>query len=206
MASKTAKPKNKSYGIIQRGCSLTIPVIIKDAFEKPLDLTDCMASFTVKQVQSDYDAKDLRAFIHKDFVPQEPLLGRFFVQLSSEDTDIPPGEYYFDVEITQPLTGMVSRLCTLTCEIEGGPTNRSVNAGTGQLPVGDEISIITLEQGAPIVIVAPAVAISPNIYGVIDELVEEVAELREKNAYQDNAIQVLNEHVKAIEEFIGMTP
>lgn len=200
MASKTIRPKNKSYGVIQRGCSLTIPVIIKDAFDLPLDLTDCMASFTVKEVPSDYDREDTRAYIRKDFAPQEPLQGRFFVQLSSDDTDIPPGEYFLDVEINKPDTGMVYRLCTLLCEIEGGPTNRNTNKGIGQLAVGSEITIVTLEQGAPIILVAPAVAISPNVYNDIEKLFKKVAELEEQVARQDNAIEVLNEHIAALEE------
>lgn len=203
MASKTVKPKNKDYGVIQRGCSLTIPVVIKDTFEKPLDLTDCMASFTVKEVRTDYDMKDARAFIQKDFTPQEPEQGRFFIQLTSEDTDIPPGCYYFDVEIKKPDTGMIYRLCTLNCEIEGGPTNRHINNGIGQLPVGDEISVITLPQGAPIVIIAPAVAISPNVYNEIEELKEKVEALERKTDYQGNAIQVLVEHVQALNDAIN---
>lgn len=203
MASKTVRPKNKTYGIIQRGSSLTIPVFIKDGFDKPLDLTDCTASFTVKAVQYDYDREDARAYIQKDFIPQEPLQGRFFIQLSSDDTDIPPGEYYFDVEIKQPATGMVYRLCTLFCEIEGGPTNRNINKGIGQLPVGDEITIITLEQGAPLYIVAPAVAISPNVYNQIDEMAKEIRKLQRENSYQRNAIETLNEHVKALNEIVN---
>lgn len=202
MASKTIKPKNKSYGIIQRGCSLTIPVFIKDAFDRPLDLTDCTASFTVKEVPFDFDREDVRAFIHKDFAPQEPLQGRFFVQLSSDDTDIPAGEYFLDVEINNPSSGMVYRLCTLSCEIEGGPTNRNTNKGIGQLAVGGEITVITLEQGAPIIVVAPAVAISPDVYNEIEELRKEVEELKDTVSRHENYIEVLNDHVKAIEEIV----
>jgi len=203
MASRTVRPKNKTYGTIQRGSSLTIPVFIKDSFDKPLDLTDCTASFTVKAVQYDYDREDVRAYIQKDLVPQEPLQGRFFVQLSSKDTDIPPGDYYFDIEIKQPGSGMVYRICTLLCEIEGGPTNRNVNDGIGQLAVGDEITILTLEQGSPIIIIAPAVAVNPNIYNQLDEMMKEIKRLQRENAYQKNQIETLNEHVKALNDIVN---
>lgn len=209
MASKTAKPKNYQYGVIQRGASLTIPVTIKDVTDKPLDLTDSEVAFTVKPVKSDFDREDMRAYIQKNFTPQEPLLGRFYIQLSSKDTDFEPGDFYFDIEIIKPDTGMVYRLCTLEFQLEGGPTNRTINPGVGQLPVGDEITIITLEQGNPIVIIASPVAMSAELFSRVDAL-EQLVESQELQINDltsqlamtvqtlDNYVQITDLHVQDI--------
>ena len=138
-----------------------------------MDLTGTTIAFTAKRVQSDFDMQDSRAYIAKTFEPQDPELGRFYIQLTSKDTDFEPGkDFFFDIEITKPDTGMVYRICTLTFTLEGGPTNRTVNNGIGQLPVGDEVTIIQLEQGNPIVVIAPMVAFDPNIYNQILKLME----------------------------------
>ena len=65
MASKT-----KTYGIIERGTSLTIPVLIKDSSDEPMNLAELTVYFTMKAASYDYDMRDDRAFIAKDFAPQ----------------------------------------------------------------------------------------------------------------------------------------
>lgn len=86
--------KGDSYGVIQRGASFTIPVEMKDEYDKPLDLTDYTVEFTVKKVKTDFDRHDDFAYITKSFLPQDPVNGRFYVMLSSDDTDFEPGEFY----------------------------------------------------------------------------------------------------------------
>lgn len=176
MASKVVRPKNLVYPPIQRGASLTIPVTIKSDKEQPIDLTNTEIAFTLKALRSDYDMKDSRAFVTKNFAPQEPLVGKFFIQLSSEDLNFDTGEYYFDIEITKP-DGAVYRICTLSTELVGGPTNRTINIKTGQLPVGDEITVVTLATGAPIVIVSNPVIISSAAIIKIDETMTRVEAL-----------------------------
>lgn len=209
MATKTIKPKSYQYGIIQRGTSLTIPVTIKDTKDKPLDLTGSEIAFTVKMIKSDFDREDARAFIQKNFVPQEPLLGRFYIQLSSKDTDFDPGNYYFDIEVTMPDTGMVYRLCTLEFLLEGGPTNRTTNEGIGQLPVGDEVTIVTLEQGAPIIIIASPVALSGELFSRVDVLEKDnesqelqidelTTQLSATTQSLQDTIEIVNQHIEDI--------
>lgn len=189
MASKT-NLKSTSYGVIRRGNSLTIPVLVKDIVEKPIDLTGAEISFTVKKVVSDFDRDDHQAYIQKDFEPQEPTKGQFYILLSSKDTDFEPGSFFFDIEITK-LDGMVFRICTLEFTLQGGPTNRTVNSGMGQMPVGDQITLIALEQGNPIVIIAPPVSISAQIY-------DEIIKLGEQSDTQSNQIEDLNNRIETL--------
>lgn len=173
MASKVAKPKSLVYPPIQRGSSLTIPVTIKSDKDLPLDLTGTEINFTLKAAKSDFDMSDSRAYVTKTFIPQEPLLGKFYIQFSSADLNFEPGDYYFDIELTR-VDGAVYRLCTLTTSLIGGPTNRTINPEVGQLPVGDEITVITLAMGNPIIIVANPVIISSATIVKIDETVARV--------------------------------
>lgn len=175
MATKRARPKDTFYGEIERGTSLTIPVRMIDREERPLDLTGLSVSFTAKRLKYDFDAKDERAYIRKDFEPQEPTKGQFFIRLTSKDTDFEPGSFYFDIQITTP-AGAVYRLATLTFDLVGGPTNRNVSPEIGQLPIGDEITIITAaELGKPIVVITSLIAddlTSAQLARTWDSLVE----------------------------------
>ena len=143
MATKNVSQRLQNYGVIQRGTSLTVPVTIKTPYGAPIDLTGLDISFTVKRQQEDFDRDDTYAIIKKDFAPQEPLDGRFLILLTSEDTDFEVGKYYFDIQLTNDL-GMVHRLSVLEFELKGGPTNRNVNSGSGQMPLGDEIVIMNI--------------------------------------------------------------
>jgi hypothetical protein len=153
MAIKQVKPKTEHYGVIDRGASLVIPVKIIDPHEKPIDLTDIRIAFTIKKVPFDYDMADDRAYVQKDFEPQDPENGKFYIQLSSKDLDFEPGKFYFDIELYRE-DGMVFRIVNLEFTLVGGPTNRTINTGTGQLLAGDEITIIEIDHGRPIVIIA----------------------------------------------------
>lgn len=203
MATKTILPKTKSYGTINRGTSLTIPVTIKTPEDRPVDLTGLEVAFTVKSVRADFDREDLRAYIQKNFEPQEPEAGRFNITLTSADTDFEPGPFYFDIEIVDPDSGMVHRLCTLEFELLGGPTNRTVNTGIGQLPIGDEITIVQLVQGNPIIIIAPMMALSPGLYGPIAELSNLIESQKSKIEDLENQLEVLKDKVEDIDSIIN---
>lgn len=94
-----------------------------------------------------------------------PLEGKFFVLLSSDDTDFEPGKFYFDCELVNPENGMVFRLFTFEFTLDGGPTNRRVNKGNGQWPTGDTITVIALSEGNPVVVVAPTLNLDGDVFG-----------------------------------------
>lgn len=203
MATKTILPKTKSYGTINRGTSLTIPVTIKTPEDKPVDLTGLTVAFTIKKVVSDFDREDLRAYVQKNFAPQEPEEGRFLIYLTSADTDFEPGQFYFDIEIIDELSGMVHRIVTLEFELLGGPTNRTVNTGVGQLPIGNEITIVQLAQGNPIIVIAPMMALSPGLYGPIADLTNLVDAQKAKIEDLENQIETLKDKVDDIDSIIN---
>lgn len=159
--------------------------------ENPIDLTGTQISFTVKKETSDFDRDDHQAYIQKDFEPQQPTKGQFYILLSSKDTDFEPGAFFFDIEVTKPDTGMVFRICTLEFTLVGGPTNRTINDGVGQMPIGDQITVVTLEQGNPIVIIAPAVSVSAQVY-------DEIIKLGEQSDLQKNQIEDLGNQVESL--------
>ena len=65
---KHRKPKDE-YGIIQRGCSLNIPVQIQRQNGNPLVLRHYKIAFTVKLYRQDDFVDDSSAIIVKDFTP-----------------------------------------------------------------------------------------------------------------------------------------
>lgn len=199
MATRNVSQRQLHYGIIQRGASLTIPVTVKTPHDEPIDLTGLRVSFTIKKVREDFDREDVFPYVRKDFDPQEPEDGRFLILLSSADTDFQPGDFWFDIQLTAE-DGMVNRLTTLQFELAGGPTNRNVNPGMGQMPVGDEITIMHLSEGPPVVILAPLVAWSPSTYAQIAELKLIIGALVLQVEAQDVQIQDLTERVEALEE------
>lgn len=211
MASRVVKPKNYDYGIIQRGCSFLIPVKIKDEYDDPLDLTGYKGAFTVKRYKRDFDRHDDFAFIAKDFEIQNPTQGSFFVALTSDDTDFDPGEYYFDIELIHPENGMIWRVVTMKFELDGGPTNRHINPGLGQLPTGETVTVITLSEGNPIVVIAPTLSLDAEIYAQMATILEEVAALRDKvDSYEElttqqaQTIASLQDEVADIKEALGL--
>lgn len=178
MAIKRVRPRSEFYDNIFRGTSLTIPVHIKDPNDEPIDLTGYEIAFTIKRVPFDFDMPDDRAYVKKDFAPQEPLDGKFYVQLSSADTDFEPGQFYFDIQIYDPLGGAVFRIVNLEFTLVGGPTNRTINDGVGQLPVGNEITLIVIEKGRPITVIAP-IAATNGVTQNIADLTSEIEAIKE---------------------------
>lgn len=199
MASKIYKRglKGANYGTIQRGASFILPVEVKDEMDKPIDLSGLCVEFTVKKVKTDFDRHDDKAYIAKTFLPQDPVNGKFYVMLSSDDTDFEPGKFFFDVEL-HSADGMVFRLFTFEFELDGGPTNRRVNKGMGQWPTGDTITVIALAQGDPIIVVAPTINLDGDVFGQLATLMEAVERCEEHVA----ECELKDEEVKAtIEQF-----
>lgn len=208
MPIKVVKPKSNHYGNIQRGCSFMLPVIIKSDQDKPIDITGRTVVFTVKKVQSDFDRYDDFAYIQKDIEPQDAVNGSFTISLTSTDTDFEPGQYYFDIELYKADDGSVARLCTLTFDLVGGPSNRHVNPGTGQLMSGDTVTVITT-SGAPLVVIAPTVAIT-NPETADEEvdtqaLAKSVATLQESARQFETDIESLQESAEKLDEVLNLT-
>ncbi len=186
MGLKRVTPKNSSYGDIQRGTSLTIPVKIMTPEETAVDLTGYTAAFTIKPHKSDFDGEDKRAYVAKDFEPQSPTDGIFYVQLSSEDLNFEPGEFHFDIELYKE-DGAVCRIVALDFNLVGGPTNRTVNSGVGQLSSGDTITVISLTEGRPIVVIAPITG-DATTTAQISSLYQQMVTLQE--AYETAAAKI----------------
>lgn len=167
------------YQEINRGTSITIPVVIRTPEEEPVDLTGLEVSFTIKKEAYDFDREDEFAYVVKDFVPQAPEEGRFSIQLTSADTDFPPGDYHFDIQLRSPETGAVHRLAIFDFRLTGAPTNRTVNTGGGQLLLGQEITMIRLMEGRPIIIINP-VMIVPTLYADSAALMQQLQELADR--------------------------
>jgi hypothetical protein len=186
MAIKRVRPKSDYYENIYRGTSLTIPVHIKDPDDNPIDLTGYRIAFTIKKVQYDFNMTDDRAYVQKNFEPQEPTDGRFYVPLTSQDTDFEPGQFYFDLEVYHPINGAVFRIVNLEFTLVGGPTNRTINPGVGQLPVGDAITVITIGKGKPIVVITPILTTSgvnaqiAGLYSAIADIQNAMAIIADK--------------------------
>lgn len=117
--------------------------------------------------------------------------------MSSDDTDFEPGQFYFDIEIVNRENGMVWRLCTLTFNLVGGPTNRHVNTGMGQLPVGDTITTITLSEGGQIIVIAPTLNLDGDIYSQLATLMDTVESYKSKVEALEEAV---DSHRQTIEE------
>lgn len=192
--------KGTNYGVIQRGASFTLPVEVKDEEDKPIDLTGLHAEFTVKKVKTDFDRHDDKAYISKTFLPQDPEHGKFYVVLTSDDTDFEPGKFYFDVELVNRDNGMVFRLFTCEFTLDGGPTNRRVNKGTGQWPTGDTITVIAIAEGDPIVVIAPTVNLDGDIFGQLATLMEAVDRCEQHVAECEQLDVQVQEEVAALRE------
>ena len=143
------------YGELARGTSISIPVFIKDEFDKPVDLSKYSIAFTVKTIQSDFDRNDSSAVIAKTLTPQVPLNGEFYIELSSYDLNIEPEDYFFDICLFNE-SGAVLRVVNGKFAILGGPTNRLVTPKFESLAYGNGI-FIYLKMGTPIVCIAPTI-------------------------------------------------
>lgn len=200
MASKvTSKAlKGTNYGVIQRGASFTLPVEVKDEYDKPIDLLGHKVEFTIKKVKTDFDRHDDFAYVAKSFLPQMPEQGKFFVMLSSDDLDFEPGKYYFDVELVHEENGMVFRLFTFEFTLDGGPTNRRVNKGMGQWPTGDTITVITLAEGNPVIVVAPTINLDGDIFGQVAVIMDALDSIHDHIEECDQKVATFGEQLGQI--------
>lgn len=213
MASTRTTQKSGDYGVIQRGCSLIIPVEIKDNCENPIDLTGYQACFTVKPVKTDFDRHDDFCYIKKDIALLNPTTGKFNIELTSRDTDFEPGNFWFDIEIIHQTNGAVMRLCTLSFTLDGGPSNRYVNPGLGQLQVGDSVSIVALAEGAPIVIITPTLTLDSQVFsqvaslmGIVDQQKSTIEELETTLKDMDDKVKALTDKIEELQDTVGIVP
>jgi len=163
MAIKLDGYADKAYPQIARGTSLRIPIFYKREDGSPFDVADYTLYFTMKPSRGDYNYHDDRAIIHKEFeqdTTHVEIINRYFLDLTSKDTYIPWGKYFFDIELKHHDDGAVVRLATFLTEIVEGPTNRTINPDNGQRLFGSAITA-QLATSAPIVIVAPLIADPP---------------------------------------------
>lgn len=100
MATKIKRIEPVEIDDISRGTSVMIPIILKKDNDTILDVTGYELVFTLKAQQSDFDYDDDRALITKTFQPA-PEMGRFNVCLTSKETWLEPGVYYFDLMLSR---------------------------------------------------------------------------------------------------------
>ena len=187
------------YGELARGTSISIPVFIKDEFDKPIDLSKYSIAFTVKTIQSDFDRNDSSAVIAKILTPQVPLNGEFYIELSSYDLDIEPEDYFFDICLFNE-SGAVSRVVNGKFAILGGPTNRLVTPKFESLTYGNGI-FIYLKMGTPIVCMAPTIEVSrqqeklDSLYSELANALNEIESLRGKVEENQVTIESLKEQI-----------
>lgn len=171
---------------------------IKDERDNPIDITGHVVEFTVKKVRTDFDRHDDFAYIAKEFLPQDPVNGRFYILLSSDDTDFEPGKFFFDIELVHQENGMVYRLVTCEFTLEGGPTNRRVNKGMGQWPTGDRITVITLAEGPHITVIAPTMNLDGDVLGQVAVIMEAVKNMESHIEDCDALVATLREEVNTL--------
>lgn len=149
---KTETQKTKAIPITQfqeisRGTSLRIPVQIKRIDGTAFDLTDYRILFTLKAVEYDHDYDDLRALIYREieFDEETGPQGTFDIILSSQETWLDPGKYFFDIEIEKD--GAIARLAQFETAIVGGVTNRNLSDEQTSIFMADAINLtVTPEE------------------------------------------------------------
>lgn len=132
---------------ISRGTSLRIPVQIKRIDGTAFDLTDYRILFTLKAVEYDHDYDDLRALIYREieFNEETGPGGTFDIILSSQETWLDPGRYFFDIEIEKD--GAIARLAQFETAIVGGVTNRNLSDEQSSIFMADAINLtVTPEE------------------------------------------------------------
>jgi hypothetical protein len=83
---------------LNRGETKSILVTIKkDSVAQ--DITDYEITFSVKKSINDLDEDDNNALIKKELSKTDPESGEARLDLTSEDTFLPNGKYYYDIKI-----------------------------------------------------------------------------------------------------------
>lgn len=90
-----------------RGDSSSIAFTLTDS-GSPVDLTGSTVFFTAKAALSN-DVSDNTAVITVEVTDHsDPTAGTTEIPLSSTDTDVPPGEYFYDVQVKREDDTIVS--------------------------------------------------------------------------------------------------
>lgn len=91
------------------------------------DLTGATVRFTVKSVESDTSSDDSTALIKKDVTSHtDPTAGQTEISLSPTDTQVDPGDYYYDIKVDEDSDGLnVYKAAEGRVIIDGSPTNRT---------------------------------------------------------------------------------
>lgn len=127
------------YPDIERGASLVIPVYLYDSADAPIILQDGEIYFTLKSCEFDFDYDDKCALIKKTAVLGDANTGRYDIRLSSKDTWLAPGAYYFDVMLRRG--DDLFRLYSAETQITKAPSNRYQSDETAGLLFLNPISI-----------------------------------------------------------------
>lgn len=106
---------------VKRGDTTSWDIILKDVDGNVIDLTNCVIYMTVK---SEYSYDDDHSIFQKriDNVPN-PELGIATIKVSNLENDIPPKNYYYDIQITDSY-GNVTTLFEGKYIIEADVTRR----------------------------------------------------------------------------------
>lgn len=167
--------QSQVYPPLERGCSVAIPVEMKNERNQPINLTGYKIGFTIKPKAFDFDRDDDFAIVVKEFEPQDPTHGRFHIDLTSRDMDFEPGSYFFDVIIFND-EGVVSRLICMKFELFGGPTNRYVNDNTGCFNVGQRLKLISILRGHSVLVITPQIGFPDTRYHELEQRIKELEE------------------------------
>lgn len=176
------------YPDIERGCSFCVPIAVKDEEDKGINLTEYEANFTLKRTPYDFDRYDEKALISKTISLENAVAGEFNILLSSEELDLPPGPYYFDLILIHKINKLSVRLLCCDFNLVGGPGNRQVSPEVGTNPMSFMGININLISGPPFIIYAPHFATAE---GKLAELISRV--------------EVLEKLVKNVPTFSEMT-
>jgi len=107
---------------IKRGDTRVITVTVTDSNGSPFDLTDYKMFLTAKTDRTNTDANaDIGP---KEAVIASPLTGVGVITLSSDDTDIDCGLYYYDVQVNKGSTNVYTIIwSTITMQQDVTKTN-----------------------------------------------------------------------------------
>lgn len=142
----------KKFPPFSRGTSFNLPIIIKKQNETPFNITGYELRFTLKHNLYDFDYSDKFSLLSKNAIITDASKGQCEFHFNSKQTWLPPGEYFFDIELIHSTKGVI-RLCTFSVDIVGGPSNYN-NATEAPEFYSDGISC-TFSNGIPITVVVP---------------------------------------------------
>lgn len=88
---------------------ITMPMAVTNSIDyifnrkdgTPIDITSATLLFTVKNAEWDSDSSDSGAKIKKELSITDGVNGKAKLFLTQQETFIDPGEYYYDIKITQ---------------------------------------------------------------------------------------------------------